>query len=193
MINLQSNLTTVISSFTYVYDSANNRTQVTENNGDVVNWTYDAANKLTQEQRNGANAYNNQYTYDGAGNRLTMVNSAGTTNYVYDAANELTSSTALGSVVTTYTYDNNRNTLTQNVGGTITSYTWNFDNRVVQATLPSTAINTYVYDGLGLRRQSQHQGQRPTSSGTGRTCFLRRTGVATRRQSTLRRPVDTAV
>lgn len=75
-----------------------------------------------------------QYTYDGAGNRLTQTVNGTTTSYTYNNANELTSD---GS--TTYNYDANGN-LTGNGAGLSLSYNTLIDHSFCG--LPTRSVST---------------------------------------------------
>jgi RHS repeat-associated protein len=145
LVNLFPNGTT-LSSFQYRLDPTGTRTRVVEATGDVVSWGYDNAYQLTKELRSGANAYAITYTYDGAGNRLTMRNSGAPTTYTYDAANELSwQQDSTGR--TTTTYDANGNQLVVTVpAGTRTSYAWDFENRLTSVQLSSGTTDTFAYN-----------------------------------------------
>jgi RHS repeat-associated protein len=149
--NLKSDRS-VISIFTYSYDSIGNRLGVAEANGDLVTWSYDEAYQLTREQRSGDNAYDTTFTYDGVGNRLTQVSSGATTTYSYDVANELlTSEDASG--VTTFSYDASGNTTGEiRANGDLVTYTWDIENHLTKIELPASVVNTVTLDGDGKRR-----------------------------------------
>ena len=107
----------------YDYDDLYRLTGVTYGNGDDVT-----------------------YTYDGVGNRTTMVTGAGTTQYDYDAADRISSVTPPGASAINYTWDDN---------GTLTargsdSFGWNAAERLTSATVDSLASSS-VYNGDGLR------------------------------------------
>jgi len=149
--NLKSDRS-VISVFTYSYDSIGNRTGVQEANGDLVTWSYDETYQLTREQRSGDNAYDTTFSYDGVGNRLTQVSSGATTTYAYDAANELTTSED-ASGVTTFTYDSNGNTTGEiRPNADRVTYTWDIENHLTKIELPASVVNTVTLDGDGKRR-----------------------------------------
>ena len=91
-------------------------------------------------------SYDVTYTYDPAGNRGTMLQSAVTTTYVYDAANELlTLKDSAGT--TTYTYDADGNQLTQQVPVTgTTSHTWDYEDLLTRVHLPGGGRSTFTYN-----------------------------------------------
>lgn len=151
--NLKSDLS-VISVFTYSYDTIGNRTGVQEANGDLVTWSYDNTYQLTREQRSGANAYDTTYTYDPVGNRLTKVEGGATTTYCYDQANQIQTEET-PTQVTTFTFDANGNTQVENAGGNLTTYSWTVDDMCVGIALPNGTLNTFAYDADLRRNQAQ--------------------------------------
>ena len=75
--------------------------------------------------------------YDGAGNALVMVTTAGTATNSYDPANRLTGSISpLGTTILTYD-GRNRRTGIQTPDGGITTYTWTDDHQLAAITLPN--------------------------------------------------------
>ena len=157
LANLKSD-GTVISRFDYGYDAVRNRTRVVEADGNLVTWTYDNTYQLTRERRSGADSYDVTYTYDPAGNRGTMLQSAVTTTYVYDAANELlTLKDSAGT--TTYTYDADGNQLTQQVPVTgTTSHTWDYEDLLTRVHLPGGGRSTFTYNWQNKRVQIEDSG-----------------------------------
>jgi RHS repeat-associated protein len=151
---------TTISSFAYLYDLTANRTRVIEANGDRVTWSYDSIYQLTRELRSGVNSYAVTYSYDPAGNRLTMRDGGTPTTYAYDVANEL--STAKNPTgPTTYAYDANGNQTKQTSPGPLrTTWTWDYENQLTTVLLSTGIRNTFMYNGDGQKIQRQ------ASSGT---------------------------
>jgi RHS repeat-associated protein len=97
-----------------------------------------------------------QYTYDLAGNRLTMTDPTGTTYYAYDALNRLTQITNPSGEVTTYTYDAvGRRTGMTLPNGLTTSYQYDAAGRVLdlihQIGATNIAAFNYTYDKVGNR------------------------------------------
>ena len=75
----------------FQYNSAGERTQMTQPNGEVTTYGHDAGGRLTSVQiayGTGSQA-NYVYGYDPAGNRVSEVTPAGTYKYTYDALNRL--------------------------------------------------------------------------------------------------------
>jgi RHS repeat-associated protein len=64
-----------LSSYTYTYNPSGMRTRVILKNGSYIEYAYDALNRLTKEagyNKHGYLGYVNEYTFDAAGNRLTL-------------------------------------------------------------------------------------------------------------------------
>jgi RHS repeat-associated protein len=150
---------TLLSSFTYAYDPAGNRTSVVDGSANRTTWTYDVTNRLRNEWRTGTNAYNVTHTYDAVGNRTSQVDGSGTKNYTYDIADELTSGPAPNGTLT-YTYDGAGNLATQYYPSgsppslLITTYTWDGENRLLRAQSSATHVDvSYKYNADGQRVQ----------------------------------------
>lgn len=138
---------TVVSSFSYQYDKADNVTQLTLASGDVVSYAYDNDNQLTGEVRTGTVAYNHQFTYDLSGNRMQL----NTTNYNYDSADQLTSEVT-GSNTVAYSYDGNGNRVQKQVSGDVITYTYDYLNRLIGYSDPGKGTTaSYSYDALARR------------------------------------------
>jgi RHS repeat-associated protein len=140
----------------YTYDTAG-RLQTAANGTDTLTWAYDLAGQLTSEQ-SARNASTVAYTYDAAGNRLT-VSLDGTlfVSYAYDDASRLTTINR-GTNVFGFGYDNaNRRTSMTYPNGVTTSYSYDDLNRLlnlqanhVPTGTPITSF-TYTYDPAGNR------------------------------------------
>jgi RHS repeat-associated protein len=145
--------------FTGTFDNVGNQLTSQEIAGVTVSWSYDASYQLVNEQRNGSSAYNTSYVYDGAGNRISMIDSGATTNYKYDASNALTLLTPPSGSPTTSSYDANGNLTLENTGGALTTYSWDCENRLVgQALSPGAGgtVATHTYAGDGKRRTANN-------------------------------------
>ncbi len=147
----------VISSFDYAYDAAGNPTRRVEADGTRTTWTYDVVNQLKRDLRGGANAYDQNYNYDGVGNR-TLSGGATVYNSTYDAADQLTFKDNLttGARVATYTYDaaGNGLTLQEQDGGpvTLTTMVWDDENRMTRWEQGATT-HALKYTGDGKRSE----------------------------------------
>jgi RHS repeat-associated protein len=132
----------------YTYNEANNITNWTSASGNHV-YGYDPVDRLTSATS--STQQNENYAYDGVGNRTTSHLSA---SYNYQPFNRLA-----GASTGTYTYDNNGNLVssTDSLGTRI--LTWSEENQLTQVVLPGGLVVNYKYDGLGRRIQ------RTTSAG----------------------------
>ena len=149
-----SNLTgasTVVNRFTYGYDPVARRSSVREANGDRTTFAYDPSGQLTRERKSGAVAYDVTYTYDGAGNRRTQIDTGTRTTYVFDGANQLLTETT-STAHTSYTYDNSGNRTQKNAPAALTDYSWDEDSRL-SAVLPISNPVTLTYNAEGRRVQ----------------------------------------
>lgn len=148
---------TIIAAFTYEYNGApgNNgtRTAVVENvlkpDGNRiqarVDYEYDSMYRLTREHRTGDLPYDKRYTYDPAGNRLSIeIVGTGTTYYTYYADSDRVQT--IGS--TSFTYDDAGNTITETEGGTVINYSYNHQNRLTGITGGGNSVSL-VYSGYG--------------------------------------------
>ncbi|MCP4428303.1 MAG: PKD domain-containing protein, partial [Chloroflexi bacterium] len=131
----------------YSYDAAGNLTQVVDANGATTTYAYDALNRLNGITRPDEIV---GFTYDAAGNRLTMSDPAGMTAYGYDALYRLTQVTDPLSQTVQYGYDavGNRASLVY-PGGETATYTYDAANRLQTAADWDVGITQYDYDAVG--------------------------------------------
>ena len=145
---------TVISSYTYQYDSAGNPTKMTEANGDYTDYGYDNVYELTSEvmkDSGGTTIYSISWTYDNVGNRATQTKDGNQTSYTYNNMNQMS---AAGSA--SFTYDSNGNTASKTENQATTNYTWNYENALTKIDNPSGDDYVYEYDGDGMRVRAGH-------------------------------------
>ncbi len=162
MFNTVTAGATTLMNLSYLVNGAGDIIQILDHaSSDVESFQYDNLDRIYI-----ANGPWGSYTYsfDAAGNRLSMDwYGITTTYYKYGAYNQLcASSTSSGitcatppsSSVTKYAYDPNGNFATRTSSTTI-GYTFDLDNRLVKVCTdtPCTASNmyTFAYDGLGER------------------------------------------
>jgi len=162
-LNRQTSVTDPLgNATTYAYDDVGNRTSMTDANGIETRYEYDDLNRLSAVVENydsgsGSDYETNvrtEYTYDAAGNRLTINDGNGhLTTFAYDAVNRLTSESDPLSHTWSYGYDGvgNRTSLTDAEDYT-TTYNYNAGNRLVGILYPSPdhAVS-YSYDANGNR------------------------------------------
>ena len=109
--------------------------------------TYDRAGRLTKVDYSDTTP-DVTYTYDNAGNRLSMVDGSVTQTRTYDSVNRLLTVTR-GTDVFSYVYDLAGN-LTKRTypGAVVTDYTYDVDNRMATA-VNASLTTTYGYDAAG--------------------------------------------
>jgi RHS repeat-associated protein len=128
----------------------------------TVSYGYDQIDRLTSEKRTGSYAYWYEYSYDGSGNRLGMVERDGTGNivgqksYSYDSGNKLLQEVANG-VTTVYQYDPNGNTISKATGTSQVRYYWDDEDKMVR--VEDSVVMNFKVDGLGFRRFKEVVGQ----------------------------------
>jgi RHS repeat-associated protein len=159
----------LVSSFHYTFDANSNRTSMEvrrpnletpdldDFNSGLYQYGYDARNQLTSAAYPDGSVVT--YTYDGAGNRLSLSTDPDGTgpqavvvlNYHYDVENRLThTSDAGGSTVTSYDYDARGNRIAQTTGGQTTTYQYDYRN-LLTCVDDGTTVVQYEYDGNGDR------------------------------------------
>ena len=141
----------------YTYDSNNNLTKESLNNGQYeVQYTYNAANLITgmvNKQLSGSQTLSSySYTYSLDGNRLSENNKT----YSYDAAGRLKAASQNG-VQYSYNYDRRGNRsgmqVTANGQSMNTAYTYNQNNQLLQESksigVDPVSTTWYTYDARG--------------------------------------------
>jgi RHS repeat-associated protein len=152
----------------YVYDSLNRLTRISESGHMVAGYTYDQLGRvIRRELQNGTySTYNYDpsnrllklinskstaevisrfaYTYDNAGNRLTMTTLDGLTQYAYDAIHQLNSVIYPDGSITSYNYDPAGNRISEVVDGNAINYVTNDLNQYT-----NVAGDVYTYDANG--------------------------------------------
>ena len=136
--------------FTFGYDSLGRRNRLNYPNGIETTYAYDAASQLTQILHrktvdNTAIAFAN-YTYDNAGNRISMEDITGTHTYTYDDLHRLISAThPPGSNIQTknefFDYDGVGN---RTADANLTAYQYDAANRLLE-----NSSFTYTHDANG--------------------------------------------
>lgn len=149
---IQSSLTVGLT-----YNAAGRRTALTYPNGTNTTYGYDFASRLTSIVHNGSAGLIEAltYTYDAAGNRMSLLRANSTASLLpaavasatYNAANE---QIQFNSATPNLTYDANGNLQTQTDANGTTTYQWDARNRLTAITGPGLSAS-FVYDALGRR------------------------------------------
>jgi RHS repeat-associated protein len=149
--------------FAFEYDAGGRRTRTTAPNGVKTVYSYDDADRLlrvTATNKSGVVVSSAAYTYDAAGNRLTMTDAAGTHVYTYDGAYQLTRAqhppgTRLKNATENFRYDLAGNRLAD---ATISGYVYDAGNELV-----SSRGATYKYDADGNQVAKTDAGGKATT------------------------------
>jgi len=149
-------LSETMASYVYTLGAIGNRTRIDESTGISRQYQYDQLYRLTSEQVSdptNAQTYQNDFTYDGVGNRLNKTNTpynqpAVSNDYTYNAADQLLTENGV-----TYTYDLNGNLESKTDANGATTYGYDYDNRLVKVVSPS-GTTAYEYDADGTRVSS---------------------------------------
>ncbi|MFN6540285.1 MAG: pre-peptidase C-terminal domain-containing protein [Nostoc sp. EkiNYC01] len=140
----------------FTYDSSGRRTKMLDSSGAVVNYDYDVAGRLSN-LTNGSGGRIVAYTYDSTGRVIREDNGNGSyTTYKYDAIGQILSiinyqaSNAVNSRFD-YTYDSlGRRTSVSTLDGK-TTYDYDAFGQLTSVTLPNARKIEYLYDASGNR------------------------------------------
>lgn len=129
----------------FVYDAAGNRSQRTDYNGAITNYSYDVLNRLTTISY--PDTTSATYGYDVLSRLTTATNPTGTVIIAYDNRSRVSSVTDVFGQVVSYSYDANSNR-TQLSLNSVTNTTYQYDviNRLTQLTDNAILNTTFVYD-----------------------------------------------
>ncbi|MDN4640552.1 RHS repeat-associated core domain-containing protein [Agreia sp. PsM10] len=153
-LNRLSSSTGTLSSSTYSYDPAGNRTAATVTTAEqtvTTDASYNLANQLTGATVTGSQTSTDSYNYDGNGNRTSQTEGSATTQYSYGPDNKLSTVTTPDRTAT-YSYDGvgrqTGSTQTTSLGTQSTDVT--FDGaQPVQQTNTVSGITTQLRDAQG--------------------------------------------
>jgi len=151
LINLVNyNMTgSVLSRFDYTYDLNGNPVLI-ETLEDISQLVYDSTGQLTGITY--PDGHSVSYSYDAAGNRISVIDDGVTTSYETNNMNQYTTA---GS--TTFEYDLNGNLISETTNGENTTYEYDPLDRLVKVT-SSDGTWEYEYDALGNRNGIKHNG-----------------------------------
>lgn len=140
----------VLSRFDYTYDASGRRTSMTTLEGEFL-YGYDPLGQLTSVVHPDGRIVN--YFYDGAGNRVEVVDDGDSTLYT---ANNLNQYTLVGDAI--YEYDADGNLTAKTEDGVTTTYAYDVENRLISVTT-ATDARIYAYDAFGNRIAATHNGE----------------------------------
>ncbi len=134
----------------YTYSILGLRVGLLDANGATTTYSYDGMRRPTGIDYP-AGAADVSFTYDAAGNRLTLNDGIGQTSWVYDELSRPISITDPFSGTVGYAYDlsGNRTKLAYPDGMAVT-YTYDALNRLIKVTDWQDRATAYVYDSAGL-------------------------------------------
>ena len=142
---------------TYKYDLLGNTACVTDKNGNHTVYTYDNIGLLL-ERKVTETGDSISYTYDEAGNRISMEDESGTSIYTYDENNRLLEIQRGNSVQISYAYDQVGNvTKVTDLKGNAVAYTYDKSNRM-ETVSNAGKTTTYTYDENGRRASIDYEG-----------------------------------
>src|SRR6266566_1773452 len=157
--SLKNSAGTTLDSYAYIYDPANERTNLTRLDTSTVAFTYDKISQLTIANSS-VNAEKRGYFYDAAWNLNRRTNNGATTKFIVHNKNQLSSEAGI-----TCLYDANGNLAAvgdTNIGPNVI-YSYDDENRLIEIYTNSAALGPsgsgpwdtqFTYDGLGrLRRR----------------------------------------
>jgi RHS repeat-associated protein len=148
---LKNNLDTVLDSYSYVYDPANERTNLTRTDATVA-YKYDPIGQLTVADSS-VNTEDRGYTYDPAWNLNWRTNNGSAGSFTVDNKNEIS-----GACNFTFNYDFNGNMISN--GCAYSALTYDKENQLtmVSGDIYKTFRSAFAYDGLNrLRRRIDYQ------------------------------------
>lgn len=135
-----------------------------QNGTATISYVYNDKGLIASET-NSASGVVKTFTYDSAGNVLTMIVTRNgavdmSQSYVYDKLNRLTSVSENGTVMASYSYDN-KNNRTQTIvpGGETTSYNYNIANMLTGQITGNKLSETYSYYLNGNQKSKVSNGQ----------------------------------
>lgn len=160
---LKNSVNTNLDSYTYNYNTANQRTFVTRADNSGVAYTYDNIGQLTIADSS-FDTEDRDYTYDSAWNLNWRTNNGSASQFTVDIKNQLTAAP----VPYTASYDSNGNLTGQGVD--LDTYAYDDENRLTDFNDTVRGFETvFIYDGLGrlrIRQEYQNAGSGPLAGGT---------------------------
>ena len=160
---LKNSGNSILDSYSYNYNTANQRTLVTRADNSGVAYTYDKIGQLTIADSS-FDTEDRGYTYDSAWNLNWLTNNGSASQFTVDNKNQLTAAP----VPVAASYDSNGNLTGQGVD--LDTYAYDDENRLIDFNDTVRGFETvFVYDGLGrlrIRQEYQNAGSGPLAGGT---------------------------
>ena len=140
----------VQSRFDYTYDANGRRTSMTTLDG-MTTYDYDDVGQLVGVV--GTSARTVDYSYDPAGNRISVIDQNVTTDYTTNPMNQYTQVGA-----TFYGYDDDGNLTSKVDASGTTTYEYDSENRLIEVATSTGDTWTYTYDAFGNRTHMNNNG-----------------------------------
>jgi RHS repeat-associated protein len=163
---LKNSFNATLDSYSYAYDPANERTNLTRSDGSAVVFTYDPIGQLKVADSS-VNAEDRGYAYDAAWNLNWRTNNGSLSTFTVDTDNQLTGFPDPGGTTVGTTYDLNGNLLFATAFDWENDYVYDDENRLIGFAawrspgggLPASRVSRsdFLYDGLGrLRTRAEY-------------------------------------
>jgi len=137
----------------YKYDRVGNITNLATDDG-TYSFSYDSLYQLAGASYPELLAVNDeQFSYDGAGNRLAKITSQSAIESVYNDQNQLIKS---GEAI--FTYNANGHTETTTEDGHVTEYIYNHEERLIAVKVDGNNVGQYAYNPEGHRIKKTENG-----------------------------------
>ncbi|GIO14791.1 hypothetical protein J19TS2_43460 [Cohnella xylanilytica] len=144
-------------STSYRYDPSFQLVEMTDRNGNHTRYSYDGRGLLLEQKVTETND-SVKFTYDKAGNRLTMSDASGTSEYSYDRNNRVKSIVKNNAIQVSYSYDSVGNIKSVTDGkGYATTFAYDASNRMAAVTAGGKTTS-YTYDLNGNRTSVSYEG-----------------------------------
>lgn len=165
--------------YSYSYDEAHRLTEITDNDGNAVNYTYDLLGNIasvsdkrgivTEYERDSkgrttalvyADGSREQYSYDARGNMTRMTKRSGVSvSYAYDAFDRVTQERYSTGETREFTYDARGKITSITENGETTAVSYNERGDIALVAYPNGKAVSYAYDSIGrMTSMTDHEG-----------------------------------
>ncbi len=142
---LNNSSQTKLDSYAYMYNPANQRTNLTRADGSYYGFLYDKIGQLTVADST-VNAEDRGYVYDAAWNLNRRTNNGVVSTFNVDGDNQLTTEQCRDA------YDSNGNLITRGECQAAANYSYDDENRLVSVSSGTVYRSDFSYDGRGRLR-----------------------------------------